>query len=812
MDIDLFIEEMKNDPEFREYVRRKYQGLSAKSKPSGASADVLESRVDQGDEEARGRSLTRGTPLRRPSTGSMRDRSRTRSVTSNELETRRQSSRPSPPSDDQPLSPLRSSRGSERRKGPSTRDSKYDKYSTRSSHRRERTRSPHRARGYSYRHSPSRSPHRYRDDYDRRRRSPSPLRSRYRGDYDRHYSYHSRSRSRSRNKYAYDRYYYRRERTRSPRRGREYYEESRYRSPRRRRSPRRDRSPSYSRSPSRGRSPSRNETPSRGAPLDASVPIPEPPTGWSNSGYYYQARTSHETGGKQGERADKKRGGPLLVEDKETGEKVKHQTFLERLTREEKYRFIKKHGHPFAAVAGVPYFNPYGKVPLDDKLTKIISKSPGKPFVSCGQRLDHTEYLECRAVMRAAVTTNVPVNPIIEPGKFITWSHFGPTARQNVYDYVYNFKPYIFHFRDRTNENNWFIDMLATDYLAEIASYRKRCKGDDMDPVEYLRQHGPKNTRNKAVRKMYIEEPDVDNPYYWPLHAIADKKRAGRPPASETSTQHTTPSSSKYPVLPSLPTETRDARRGNKVVAQEEVLTQDQGQSEALHRVRRLGLGLGLGEFSSVPLTHTQRSQDSRQVSRFPKLDVTRGKAAARSPRPVLERVSDDDDEEFMDPKEDNISTKKADPLPRKAKKVSESESEVDELESSSVEVQAPRKVNFPKPELRERVPQQGKDEEDKQRRLELKRSKSPGPEDPIPLKKGRKRPPNEEEEQTGNRAKQSKYDLAPSSSGSEIPSSDGYQSSLVDGGRIVESYRMKGKASAAGVSNRMRHGIKLRD
>ena len=99
-------------------------------------------------------------------------------------------------------------------------------------------------------------------------------------------------------------------------------------------------------------------------------------------------------GGKDGARADKSRGGRIQVQDKTTGEKVKYSTLLEKMSREEKYLFIKENGHPFASVAGLTYFNPYGKVPRDDKLTTIIPKTPGKLFVSSGQRLDYSEYIE----------------------------------------------------------------------------------------------------------------------------------------------------------------------------------------------------------------------------------------------------------------------------------------------------------------------------------------------------------------------------------------------------------------------------------
>ncbi|KEP44932.1 hypothetical protein V565_346030, partial [Rhizoctonia solani 123E] len=145
------------------------------------------------------------------------------------------------------------------------------------------------------------------------------------------------------------------------------------------------------------------------------------------------------------------------------------------MSREEKYHFIKEHGHPFAAVVGLPYFNPYGKVPLDDKLTAIIPKTVGLLSVSSGQRLDHSEYTEGRGVMRAAVIANIPDEATIDEGKFLTWAHFGPSARLKLpFLQVYALKPYFYHFRDKSGENNWLLDAQAAGYLSDSASYYKK--------------------------------------------------------------------------------------------------------------------------------------------------------------------------------------------------------------------------------------------------------------------------------------------------------------------------------------------------
>ncbi|KAG8732369.1 hypothetical protein FRC11_014107 [Ceratobasidium sp. 423] len=127
--------------------------------------------------------------------------------------------------------------------------------------------------------------------------------------------------------------------------------------------------------------------------LDISLPIPslesfpDPPEGWSDQGYYSNTRCSYKQGGKVGR-------GSRKVEDLKTGKTAHNAMFLEQLTCEEKYTFIKAH-HPFAALVGLKYFNPYSKV-----------------------------------VIQAAVTNNLPQNADIALGKALTWVHFGGSSHK----------------------------------------------------------------------------------------------------------------------------------------------------------------------------------------------------------------------------------------------------------------------------------------------------------------------------------------------------------------------------------------------
>ncbi|CAE6380179.1 unnamed protein product [Rhizoctonia solani] len=513
MEAYLDLEEMFKDPEFRKLVSQYKKSPTIKSGPSGSSKtssskSTTEPRVDHEGKD-RGRSRTRDTqaPLSLPSrrTSSSQD---SRSYCERSLSPRPKS-----------IQPGRESKVSE------VYNLDQDEHDGQGLQSTPHSQSSNR---YQHRHSRSQSPQRYKLDYDRhsyrRSRSRSPRQDKYNGS---RYSYHSgRPDSSYRGYNNYERDHYPRKRSQSPRHV-------------------------------------------KTSPPKSSETHSSPPNGWDNKGYYHGAKASYETGGKDGDRAGGKRGGPVRVYDK-NGRRVKYKTFLEGMSTEDKYFFVKEFNHPFASVAGIPYFNPYGKVPLDDKLIAIIPKAAGHLFVSSGQRLDFPEYLEGRAVTRAAVVANIPDNATVEPGKFLTWSHFGSSFRLKVYHYVYRFKPYYYHFRDKTGENNWLIDNEAHEYLKEVGGYLKKIGEGDADPVEYLRQHASKNLKNKNIQKSYIEEPDTENPYFFAKFG-ADKKYAGSTRAPEGSANHTTPATSS--------TKARDARRADRIVAQEEARAKEEARA-----------------------------------------------------------------------------------------------------------------------------------------------------------------------------------------------------------------------------------------
>ncbi|CAE6463742.1 unnamed protein product [Rhizoctonia solani] len=587
MEDDMNMEEMWKDPKFREFARQYKMSLATKPKPPGPSGALgSKSTTDpHGDQEDRGRSRTRDTRIQ-----SMYTHSRTLSrsppadsetahkPTDSAKNEHHQSIESGSASDKyvklQELSPAssRSRQGSiytertpsrgERSAGPKfVRHNWEHKVRERSSYKQDegyqsrRLRSTSRDR-YHHRHSRSRSPRydedNYRDRKYRYERSQSPRQGQYNNSRHLYGDKHPRS-PRYKDNYearrlrstSRDRYHRRHSRSRSPRYDKDNYSDRKYRRSRSR-SPRRDQPPRHV---------NKAESP-------APITLPSPPNDWNNTGYYYQAQTSYEVGGKNGSRENKNRGGRLKVKDKKTGEEVAYSTLLEKMSREDKYFFIKKHGHPFAAVVGLPYFNPYGNVPLENKLTKIVPKTTGKLFVSSGQRLDYAEYIEGRGVMRAAVIANIPNDATIDKGKFLTWGHFGPSTQIKVYNQVYASKPYYYHFRDKTGEKNWLIDAQATEYLADSASYHKK-SGSTLAPIDYLRRHESKSSKSKNFQKLYFEEPNTENPYYYPILGI-DKKYAGNTPVSEASAKYMAPD-----LLPSS-TKARDARRADKIVAEEE--------------------------------------------------------------------------------------------------------------------------------------------------------------------------------------------------------------------------------------------------
>jgi hypothetical protein len=114
----------------------------------------------------------------------------------------------------------------------------------------------------------------------------------------------------------------------------------------------------------------------------------KPPKGWASGDYYLKGEPSY--GGTHG-----KCDGQVNVMDHD-GNIVRGKTWLEKMLHEDKYTFIKEHNHTFTVVVGVPYFNPYGKVLLDKRLTKIICKPQDMQgaHVLIGQLLDYSEYLE----------------------------------------------------------------------------------------------------------------------------------------------------------------------------------------------------------------------------------------------------------------------------------------------------------------------------------------------------------------------------------------------------------------------------------
>ncbi|KDN35412.1 hypothetical protein RSAG8_11589, partial [Rhizoctonia solani AG-8 WAC10335] len=153
----------------------------------------------------------------------------------------------------------------------------------------------------------------------------------------------------------------------------------------------------------------------------------------------------------------------------------------------------------------------------------------------------------------------MPDDSALEAGDTcVTWRHFSADLRQELFRQVCRALPLLFHFRDQTNKDNWFIAEIARNYLSGSKSYnpnRKHIK----DTTKRMRRNATKLVENKA--KEYHVPAREDDPYY--IQALVggyDGKTVQKRTAASKARSKNPPSS----------TLNRDARRVDKVVAEEE--------------------------------------------------------------------------------------------------------------------------------------------------------------------------------------------------------------------------------------------------
>ncbi|KAB5591928.1 hypothetical protein CTheo_4606 [Ceratobasidium theobromae] len=296
--------------------------------------------------------------------------------------------------------------------------------------------------------------------------------------------------------------------------------------------------------------------------------LPKPPTGWTDKDYYDRMETSYYHGGEGG------RGGCIFKKVNGVATKEIKHTFLEQLkTREKKFAFIDRYGHPFAWKLGLRHFNPYGYVPQDPKVVPRIDRPTGsnwKLYVEIGALGDYDWYLDVLALIRSLVNELKPDDSVLKPSETcVTWRHFSAALREELYKQSYKACPILYHFRNQTNKDCWVVAEIARNYLSGSKSYNPKRK-HIKDTTKRMWRNATKIAENAA--KQYTVPSREDDPYYIKAPNGGydpDAPKRGRMPISNPHSN--TPSDSST-------ISKRDARRADKVITQEE--ERDKAMSE----------------------------------------------------------------------------------------------------------------------------------------------------------------------------------------------------------------------------------------
>ncbi|KAG9077783.1 hypothetical protein FRC06_008714, partial [Ceratobasidium sp. 370] len=155
-------------------------------------------------------------------------------------------------------------------------------------------------------------------------------------------------------------------------------------------------------------------------------------------------------------------------------------TSIERLaTRKAKFDYFKRHRHLFGKKHDT-YFNPYSYKRSHTQNYKRIARPRGfqvgrggddQIHELIGLRGDYNYFSDILGHIRKAVLKYKPRNVIVPEGKGLKWANYSLTARRKINDYVLEYHPFLTHFRDDSNEDNWVIGSLAPMYLARNRSY-----------------------------------------------------------------------------------------------------------------------------------------------------------------------------------------------------------------------------------------------------------------------------------------------------------------------------------------------------
>ncbi|KAG8739869.1 hypothetical protein FRC10_005035 [Ceratobasidium sp. 414] len=240
-------------------------------------------------------------------------------------------------------------------------------------------------------------------------------------------------------------------------------------------------------------------------------------------------------------------------------------TPVERLgTQEAKYEHFKTDRHPFCVKHNMSY-NPYSTTMSNLKNYKQIPQPPG-----------------LQGDLREVVHKYRPKH--IADGDSAKWSQYGTTARRKIYDTILKIYPFCHHFRDETNEDNWVINLLGTNYLSHTRAYATAPGESEDDYAANAPAHGAaprSNTghnHNKPApaaapspsRSVAPSRPNGGEDDY-----AASAPAHGTAPRSSTSHGHNKPAPTVAPSssrsAASSPSN-RDNRHADKVVAAEEAL------------------------------------------------------------------------------------------------------------------------------------------------------------------------------------------------------------------------------------------------
>ncbi|KAG9096885.1 hypothetical protein FRC06_008228 [Ceratobasidium sp. 370] len=283
-------------------------------------------------------------------------------------------------------------------------------------------------------------------------------------------------------------------------------------------------------------------------------------------------------------------------------------TPVERLgTQEDKHEYFKTHRHLFGVKHDM-YFNPYSITTSNLKNYKQITWPPG---LQIGWR-------------------KRKVDPV-----------WGDCTAEN-YDTTVKAYPFCNHFRDETNEDNWVINLIATNYLSHTRTYatekkrthyRRRCSSRSGHDNEKADDEADKEIDGDD------EEPDKDAaPGEGEDDYAANAPAYSTTPRPSTSHDHNKPARTAAPSSSSaLPAQAsnHDNCCADKVVATEEALTKvDDAQAKAPNKSQPKGKGK---QVAARP-AHEESNSEEEALCLVP-LKVNkamRTKARINSPEPIL--------------------------------------------------------------------------------------------------------------------------------------------------------------------------------